>query len=449
MKNIYLISLGCPKNLVDSEKILGELANSGYVITPYPQNADYIIINTCAFIQPAVEESLDVIDRIKKIKTKTGGKIIVFGCLTQRYGNNLLKDKDIDAVLGPDKIYHLPYVLKSMESSVQPVQSPKNLFCPTGFNYQLKNTPRMILTYPYAYLKITEGCSNFCSYCLIPKIRGPLKSFPEKEIIKEARDLSESGIKELIIVGQDITSYGTDNRENASLTDILEKLLLMDFKWIRLLYLRPEKITEKLIEIIAKNKKMCKYLDIPLQHIHPDILKKMNRPLIDYKKLIEKIRKNIPDICLRTTFIVGFPGETEKHYKYLVDFIKDVKFDRMGAFPYFREKQTPAYSLPGQIPESIKIDRLNKLMAVQKNILKITLRKFIGKNIDVIIDKKTKDILTGRTQFDAPDIDCTVKIKGKAKTGDIINVQIIKASGYTLSGKRETSMEDAMIIHPD
>lgn len=433
MKNICLISLGCPKNLIDSEKILGLMGSSGYAITHEPEDADYIIVNTCAFIDPAVKESLDVINSVKKIKQKTGGKLIVFGCLGKRRDYDLLKDKDVDAVLEPDRLYEIPQVLKSLETPAEQERKELRHWTPSS-GYKLKNTPRLILTYPYAYLKITEGCSNFCSYCLIPKIRGALKSFPEKEIIKEAEELSGAGIRELIIVGQDITSYGMDKGENGSLTKIIEKLIPMDFRWLRLLYLRPEKITEKLIETITKNKKICRYLDIPLQHAHPDILKKMNRPLIDYIKLIEKLRKAIPDVCLRTTFIVGFPGETEKHYQYLEDFVKDVRFDRMGSFPYFREKQTSAYNFPGQLPAKEKINRLNRLMALQKDILKNNLRKFVGKNIDVIIDRENKDVLTGRTEFDAPDIDCTVKVKGKAKIGNIVNVKITSASIYTLTG---------------
>ena len=434
MKNICLISLGCPKNLIDSEKILGLTGSSGYAITYNPDEADYVIVNTCAFIDPAVKESFDVIDRIKKIKQKTGVKIIVFGCLGKRRDYDLLKDKDIDAVLEPDRLYEIPQVLKSLETLAEHGQ--KELPCRNASGYKLKRIPRLILTYPYAYLKITEGCSNFCSYCLIPQIRGPLKSFPEKQIINEAEELSGAGIRELIIVGQDITSYGMDNGKNISLTEILEKLLPMDFRWLRLLYLRPEKITGRLIEMIAKNKKLCRYLDVPLQHVHPDVLKKMNRPLIDYARLIENLRKSIPGVCLRTTFIVGFPGETEKHYRYLVDFVKDVKFDRMGAFPYSREKQTLAYNLPSHVSVKEKINRLNGLMAIQKEVLKNRLREFIGKNVDVIIDRENKNGLTGRTEFDAPDIDCIVKVKGRAKTGDFVNVKILKSSDYTLTGTK-------------
>jgi ribosomal protein S12 methylthiotransferase len=430
-KTICLISLGCPKNLVDSEKILGDLVNNGFIITAEPKDADYIIINTCAFIQPAVKESLDVINEIKKIKKKTDCKIIVFGCLSKLYRDSLSRDKDIDAVVHPDNLYQISSILKSLDfnKSYQKYISAIN-----EFNYQLKKRPRVILTYPYAYLKITEGCNHGCSYCLIPKIRGPHKSYPEKEIIKEAKNLADFGIKEIILVGHDITSYGIDNGKKDYLPQIIEKLLPMNFKWIRLLYLRTEKISEKLIELISNNQKMCKYLDIPLQHIHPDILKKMNRPVIDYEKIIEKLRKYIPGICLRTTFIVGFPGETKKHYQFLMDFVKKIKFDRMGAFPYYREKQTSAYNLPHQVPEKEKIERLNKIMSIQKDILKNKLKKLIGENVEVLIDKKTKNQLIGRTQCDAPDIDCEVQITGNAKIGDIVNVKITKTSAYTLTG---------------
>lgn len=343
MKTICLVNLGCPKNLVDSEKILASFGTEGYALTDNPEDADFMLVNTCAFIKPAVKESLRTIEEFKAVKRKTDGKIVVFGCLSQRNGDILFLDKEIDAVVGPDRIGQLPEICRSLEKG-------KRAFPVCRYDYPMKKQPRLLLTYPYAYLKITEGCSNFCSYCLLPTIRGPLKSFPEKEVLKEAEELSRAGIKELIIIGQDTTSYGMDTGKKSGLARLIEKLAEFDFHWLRVLYAHPGKINDELIRVFSETKKLCPYIDMPLQHAAPEILKKMARPVIDYRRLIEKLRKNIPQLSLRTTFIVGFPGETEKHFRYLVDFVKEIEFERMGVFPYYREKGTAAYDFPGAVP---------------------------------------------------------------------------------------------------
>ncbi|MCM8821665.1 MAG: 30S ribosomal protein S12 methylthiotransferase RimO [Candidatus Omnitrophica bacterium] len=426
MRKVSVISLGCPKNTVDSEKMLGILGSSGYAISSIPEESDFVIVNTCAFIEPAVKEAKQMIANLKKNKNRYGYKLIVTGCLPAR-DNRLLDIRDIDGVIGPYDIDNLVDILSDIDAGRKiNVKS-----CLRITNYC--RIPRVISTLPYAYLKITEGCSNHCSYCTIPSIRGPLFSFPEKEILKEAESLFDSGVKELIIVGHDITAYGKD-RGRGNLCNLLRKILKIGFQWIRLMYLHPSGITEELLELINDNASMCKYLDIPLQHVNPRILKKMNRPVFDYKKLIEDIRRAVPRVAIRTTFIVGFPGETEEIFEQLIDFVRTFKFERMGSFIYYPEKNTKAFFLKKQIPFEIKKKRFFELMNVQKTISKDLSRSFVGKEIDVLVEKNGNGCLEGRTEMDAPDIDWTAKIYGRASIGDTVRIKIIKSSPYCLKG---------------
>lgn len=427
MKRISVISLGCPKNTVDSEKILGILADAGYTVSAIVEESDFVIVNTCAFIQPAVDESREVISGLKRKKKKCNFKIIVTGCLPCRDYSSLSIEEDIDAIIGPYYITRLPEILSDIESGKKIRSNPGARI----ENYCM--IPRLISTMPYGYLKITEGCNNCCSYCTIPMIRGPLVSFSEKDILKEAEALYNLGVKELIVVGHDITAYGKD-KGKSSITALIKKILKIGFPWIRLMYLHPSGITDELLELIAENKQICRYLDVPLQHINPHILKKMNRPVVDCGKLIEKIRKAIPEIALRTTFIVGFPGETEEIFCQLIEFVKDVRFERLGAFIYYPEKGTRAYMLDNHIPEEIKKERFFNLMDIQRKISKEIASSFKGKILDVIIEKKQDNHFLGRTQMDAPDIDWSVKVHGKAKLGDILKVRITKAFSFGLSG---------------
>lgn len=426
MKRVCIISLGCPKNTVDSEKIIGILGSSGYMVSGIPEESDFVIVNTCAFIKPAVEESKQIILNLKKKKKKYGFRLVITGCLPVREKSFLFNDSDIDGVIGPYHIEKLPGFILDIETGkrVQDVSfSTIKHYC---------KIPRIISTLPYAYLKIAEGCNNHCSYCTIPSIRGPLFSYPEKEILKEAEHLLISGVKELIIVAHDITSYG---RNRYDFCRLLKKIISLGFPWIRLMYLHPSGITPNLLETMNKNSSVCKYLDIPLQHVNPLILKRMNRPVMDYKKMIEEIRKAVPQITLRTTFIVGFPGETEDIFNELIEFVRELRFERMGAFIYWPERNTRAYFLKGQVPFETKKKRFLKLMDIQKNISKEIADSFVGKVLDVLIEKEMNGYLSGRTQMDAPEIDWTVKVYGKARPGDIVKVKITKNSEYSLSGK--------------
>ncbi|MCM8764085.1 MAG: 30S ribosomal protein S12 methylthiotransferase RimO [Candidatus Omnitrophica bacterium] len=426
MRRVSVISLGCPKNTVDSEKILGILGSGGYAISTVPEESDFVIVNTCAFIEPAVEEAKQIISKLQKNKKRYGYKLIVTGCLPAR-DRQLLNTGDIDGVIGP---YHIDY-LADILSEIDAGKQVDVNFCSRIQHYC--RIPRVISTLPYAYLKITEGCSNNCAYCTIPLIRGSLFSFPEKEILKEAESLFYSGVKELIIVGHDIAAYGKD-KGRGNLCNLIRKVIKIGFRWIRLMYLHPSGITDELLKLIKDNAQICRYLDIPLQHINPVMLKKMNRPVMDYKKLIENIRKAVPQIAIRTTFIVGFPGETEEIFEQLIDFVRTVKFERMGSFIYYPEKNTKAFLLKTQVPLEIKKKRLFKLMNIQRRISKELARSFVGKEIDVLVEKWGNGYLVGRTQMDAPDIDWTVKIYGKASIGDIVKLKIIESSPYCLIG---------------
>jgi len=427
MKKVCVISLGCPKNTVDSEKIIGVAGDSNYAISPVPDDSDFVIVNTCAFIKPAVLEAKRMISRLKKLKEKRNFKLIVAGCLVARNFETLFNDIDIDGIIGPYDIDRLSNVLSEIESGKRVLMNQ---------SAKIKNyctIPRIVSTWPYAYLKITEGCSNRCSYCTIPLIRGELFSYSEKEILKEAEFLFNSGIKELIIVGHDITAYGKDTHKS-NLCKIVRGIIKIGFPWIRLMYLHPAGITDDLLDLIKNSPQICKYLDVPVQHSCPEILKNMNRPVIDYRKFFERIRKSVPGIALRSTVIVGFPGETDKIFKHLVDFVTDVRFEKLGIFTYYREKNTPASMMKWQVPEEIKKERFVLLREIQKKISKEIASSFTGQILDVLIEGRKNGICVGRTQRDAPDIDWSVKIKGKCEPGEIVKVAITKSFYYSLEG---------------
>jgi len=427
MKKVCVISLGCPKNTIDSEKIIGVAGDSGYAISPVVEESDFVIVNTCAFIKPAMVEAKRMIYRLKKLKEKKNFKLIVAGCLVARDFETLFNDIDIDGIIGPYDIDRLSKVLCEIESGKRVLlnQSAKiENYC---------TIPRIVSTWPYAYLKITEGCSNRCSYCTIPLIRGELFSYSDKEILKEAETLFNSGIKELIIIGHDITSYGRDTHKS-NLCNLVRKIVKIGFPWVRLMYLHPAGITDDLLDLISESPQICKYLDVPIQHSNPEILRNMNRPVMDYRKFFEKIKKCVPGIALRSTVIVGFPGETDKIFKQLVDFVTDVRFEKLGVFIYYPEKNTPASIMKGQVPEGIKKERFMLLREIQKKISREIASSFIGQTLDVLIEDRSEGICVGRTQRDAPDIDWTVKIRGKRKPGEIVKVKITRSFYYSLEG---------------
>ena len=441
---IGIKSLGCPKNFVDSEVICGELREKGYQISGKIDHSDIVIINTCSFIRDAVEESVEEI--LKLVKLKKEGKIkhiIVTGCLPQRYKDDNLKQEfpEVDAFLGVGELLDIDSTIKSLlqsEKIYKVCAEPKFLY-----NH---NTPRTILTpQHYAYIKISEGCQNNCTYCLIPQIRGNHRSRKMEDIIEEVKMISEKqNLSEIILIGQDTTLYGFDLYGEYKLAELLKKLSLLELKnlkWIRLLYTHPAHYTDKLIEVIADYSKICPYLDLPLQHISDKILKRMNRSVNknDVICLINKLRARIPNLTLRTTFMVGFPGETDKDFKELLNFVKEFRFERLGAFIFSREEGAPAYYFPQQIPLRIKKERLKELMLTQQLISKEINNGYLGKEVEVLVDEiklgKPK-ISIGRTKGDAPEIDGKVIIKtDKAQVGDIIKVKVLEALEYDLIGE--------------
>jgi len=445
---IGIKSLGCPKNFVDTEVICGKLREKGYQISEKIENSDIVIINTCSFIRDAVEESIEEILNLVKLKKEGKLKhIIVTGCLPQRYKNDNLSQElpEVDAFLGVGDLLEIDETIKKVLQGEQIYKvSPEPKFL---YNH---NTPRTILTpQHYAYIKISEGCQNNCSYCLIPKIRGEHRSEHRsrkmQDIIEEVNGLSEKqNLSEIILIGQDTTLYGIDLYGEYKLAELLKKLSLLELnnlKWIRLLYTHPVHYNDELIEVIANYPKICPYLDLPLQHISDKILKRMNRPV---KKsyvisLINKLRDRIPNLTLRTTFIVGFPGETDKDFEELLNFVKKYRFERLGAFVFSREEGTPAYNFPQQIPMRIKKERLKELMLTQQSISEEINNSYLGKEIEVLIDEiksgKPK-IGIGRTRADAPEIDGKVVVRtDRAQVGKFIKVKVTEASQYDLVGE--------------
>ena len=428
-KKVSLISLGCAKNLVDSENVLALLGEKNFIITDSWKSSDIVIINTCAFIKEAVEESLSVIKEVSE--NKENKKIVVCGCLVQRFRENVFKLGNIDGIVGtgdPEKVFE---VVKNLKDGKKLKKIDDNTF------FTKKLYPRLITTFPYAYLKIAEGCDNRCSYCLIPYLRGRQRSKEIPDILKEAEDLLNLGIKELVIIAQDTGNYGTDLKDGTDIKKLLREIVKIGFKWIRIMYTHPAHLDDGVIELVAENKNICKYLDIPLQHSHPEILKKMGRPVVDYHRIIEKIREKIENVRLRTTFMVGFPGEKENHFNHLVNFLKEIKFDRCGFFKYSREKGTPAYNFPDQVCKEEKQQRFEKLVEVQRKISREKLKKMVGNVYDVLVEGKEGKFYAGRTEYDAPEIDGIVYISGKnLKIGNFYKVKITSSSDYDLYGKR-------------
>jgi len=423
---INLISLGCPKNLIDSEIILGRLIGEGVELVGDPEEAETIIINTCGFIESAREESIETI--LKAVNLKKQGRckhLFVTGCLSERYRRELEENiPEVDAFFGARDIEGISYQLaQRLGLNGPPV------------------TGRILSTPPhYAYLKIAEGCDRSCSFCVIPQIRGRYRSRDPESILQEAEALAQQGVRELILVAQDTTYYGTDLGGDTGLTDLVKRLCTIDsLKWIRLLYTYPSEIRDDLIDLIADNEKVCKYLDLPVQHISDKILKAMKRGTSrrDIENLIEKLRKRIPDLALRTTLIVGFPGEEEEDFEELLSFVKEARFERLGVFTYSREEGTPAFSFPGQIPERVKQERFAEVMRLQQGISREINRSFIGKEVEVLVDgfDHKRGYFVGRTQWDCPEVDNTVILRSQAKPGEFCRVKIIDALEYDLIGE--------------
>ncbi|MFP4697488.1 MAG: 30S ribosomal protein S12 methylthiotransferase RimO [Eubacteriales bacterium] len=437
---IMFVSLGCDKNLVDSEIMLGLIREQEYEITNNEEEADIIVINTCCFINDAKEESVNVILEMAENK-KTGNckVLIVTGCLAQRYQDEILKEiNEVDAVLGTSSydmiITAIDQALKGQKYTMykninkNPISSADRVNTTGGY---------------FAYLKIAEGCNNLCTYCIIPKIRGKYRSRPIEEIIKEVKLLAKKGIKELILVAQDTSVYGIDLYSKYELPKLLEKICSIEgIEWIRLLYCYPEEITDELLYTMKRHDKICNYLDMPIQHINDEILKKMGRKTskATIESRIKKIREILPNITLRTTVITGFPGETEKQHEEVVDFVNEIRFDRLGVFVYSKEEDTPASKLPNQIDEEIKKTRQEEIMLTQQIISREKSREMLGKEIDVLIEGwlSEENVYVGRSYKDAPNVDGFVFVKNVDKeliSGEIIKVKVVEASEYDLIGE--------------
>lgn len=430
---IALINLGCSKNLVDSEIMLGILSQAGYDVGLDDNNADIVIINTCSFIKDAEKESVQTImGQICNSK-----KIIIVGCLAQKYGQELLElIPEVSAVVGTSDIGDIAEIVKIVTN--KPECSYNRVSKDLSF-VQSDNINRFHITVgPSSYIKIAEGCNCSCSYCIIPMLKGKYRSRKIESIVNEAKILSQNGINEIILIAQDTTCYGIDLYNKLSLVDLLSELEKIDgINWIRLMYTYPTYVTDELIDYIASSEKVLKYLDIPLQHASPRILKQMNRPNIDLDLFVSRLRTKIPEIILRTCFIVGFPGETEEEFKYLCNFVKDKKFDRLGVFEYSKVENTIAANFKGQILSKIKKQRRKKLMEIQYDISLEKHVAMIGKKIDVLLEKFSDSGKgLGRSYMDAPEIDGVVYVNSVEDylPGDIIPVKITKASAYDLYG---------------
>ena len=441
---IGFVSLGCPKNQLDTEVMLHELVKEGFEITPDETEAEVIVINTCAFIESAKKESIDTILEIARLKEDHVLKaIIVTGCLAERYHDEILKElPEVDAVLGVGSIHEIVRAVRAATAGKNDATRP---FCSCLPSSEVALGGDRVLTTPeyYSYLKIAEGCDNRCTYCAIPSIRGRFRSRPMEDLIREAKDLEALGVKELCIIAQDITRYGEDLYGSYQLPTLLRKITEeTNIPWIRLLYCYPDKITDALIAEIRDNDRIVKYIDIPLQHIADPVLKAMNRrgdsALI--RNVIGKLRQEIPGITLRTTFIVGFPGETEEDFRQLCDFVHTTRFEHLGVFAYSREENTPAYHMKNQIDPQVKQDRLDTIMSDQLLINAEINEAKIGKTLTVLYEgfDTVSQTHFGRTAADAPDIDGKVYFKVKTKTtlceGDFVKVEIRDVIDYDLYG---------------
>lgn len=436
---IGLVSLGCEKNRVDAEMMLYSLKEAGYEIDQNAENADVVIINTCGFIRAAKEESIDEIFNFVRLKEQGKIKaIVVTGCLSERYKHDVMKEiPQIDAVVGIGALDEIVNVIEKV------LQKEKSEIFKAKENLNLNG--KRLLTTPrhYAYLKIADGCSNCCTYCAIPIIRGKYRSRKMEDIIAQAKELVQGGAKELILIAQDTTRYGQDIYDKLMLPELLRELCkIEDVKWIRLLYCYPERVTDELIETIASEEKILNYIDLPLQHVSENMLKMMNRTgnAKTLRELINKLRAKIPNIVLRTTFIVGFPSETEENFEELCNFANEVQFDRMGCFTYSPEENTKAALFENQISEEIKLKRQEILMEQQNLILERKCNSLPGKNVLALIDgfDETKGCLFGRSYMDLPDVDIRIVLEhesDKNLIGTFKKVQITSYDGYDLYGK--------------
>ena len=422
-KILNLISLGCAKNLVDSEILLGGLKRSDIRMTDDPESADTILVNTCGFLDIAREESIDTIIQAAELKKKGRLKeLVVMGCLSERYPNELVKEiPEIDRIFGSNDHMKIVSFLTGKDYSKDDPLFFRSLMTPDH----------------YAYLKIAEGCDNGCSFCSIPLMRGQQKSRNIPDILEEARRLAGSGVKELLVIAQDTTSYGWDLDGKVYLSDLLRELNTIDsIEWIRVHYAHPAHLSQRIIEAMSNSDKVCNYLDMPIQHASDPILRSMNRGLNrdGIRDRIDRLRSANPGIRLRTTLIVGYPGETEKDFEQLQSFVEETRFDRLGIFTYSEEEGTTGALLDDDIPRNVKDDRKNTLLEIQHDISLEKNEAFIGQTLKILIDKSGEDVCVGRTEYDSPEIDNIVHIQNSAEPGTFVKVDIKRANEYELIG---------------
>ncbi|RPJ37930.1 MAG: 30S ribosomal protein S12 methylthiotransferase RimO [Deltaproteobacteria bacterium] len=439
-KSIRVFSLGCPKNLVDSEVMLGLLHQAGWSLA-LGEEADVVLVNTCGFIREAKEESIEAI--LRAAREKQAGKykyLVVTGCLPQRYKKDLPQElPEVDLFLGTNEVGEAAGLLERL---VRGELKKKQIIGRPRFLYD-HETPRILSSGPAsAYIKIAEGCSNFCSYCVIPKIRGNLRSRLIPSVLAEVEKAAAQGVKEVNLIAQDITAFGQDARDGANLTALLRSLVQVEgIRWIRLLYAHPAHLTPELVSLIREEEKICKYLDLPIQHIHDGILKAMNRRISgrSLREILAKIRSEVPGIALRTSLMVGFPGETKTAFQELFEFVKEFEFDHLGVFAYSPEEGTRAGKMKGRVPAKIQVERYHQIMALQKKVSRKKQKQQIGSRVEVLIEgagKKAGVIWEGRTQRQAPEIDGLMFLtKGEGIPGEMVEAVITRASAYDLYGE--------------
>ncbi|QMV40099.1 30S ribosomal protein S12 methylthiotransferase RimO [Cohnella cholangitidis] len=438
IERVSVVTLGCEKNLVDSEIMSGLIHQRGFSLVEKPEDATVIIVNTCGFIDAAKEESVNTILNLAELKDSARLKaLIVSGCLTQRYKKELMDEMpEIDGIVGTGDFHRINDIIDEALRGRKPVYVGNPVF-----NYE-ENLPRLLTTPRHtAYVKIAEGCDNACTFCSIPIMRGKFRSRSIESILAEVKLLSEQGVKEISLIAQDSTNYGTDLYDGFKLPELLNRVSeVPGIEWVRLHYAYPGFFTDELIEAIATNPKICNYIDMPLQHSEDSILKRMRRPgrQRDVRELVAKIRARIPEVALRTSMIVGFPGETEEDFEKLCDFVREMKFDRLGVFAYSQEEDTPANRLPDQLSDEVKQFRANTLMEIQREVAKDNAAKYVGRTIEVLVERYDgrSDVFIGRSQYDAPEVDGEVFITNcPVQIGEISKVKITHAYEYDLSGE--------------
>ena len=437
-RRVHLLTLGCPKNQVDSEIMLGVLARRGYEMVSDPEAADVLVVNTCAFITPAKEESIDAILDLAAVKAaRPGRRLVVTGCLAQRYADDLETAlPEVDVFVGTGDLLRIADAIEAPPAPAPIVYRGAQHVLP---RHALAARVRTGAWWT-AYMKVSEGCDHACSFCIIPKIRGRHESRPMDDLLAEAASLAAEGTVEICLIGQDLTAYGRDLAGDASLARLLRALAVRvpEVRWLRLLYAYPASVTDELLEVIADEPAVCTYLDMPLQHISDRLLRAMRRERSGaaIRGLIARIRRAVPEIALRTSFIVGFPGETEDDVAELCAFLAEAEFDHVGVFRYSREENTPAAALSGQVPEAVKAERWERVMAVQASVARRRAAAHRGRTIEVLVEgRDTRGRLVGRTRGQAPEIDGRTYLRGRAQAGDLVRARIVGAETYDLIGE--------------